>query len=123
MAEVETVDEVVFPDTYQVQHRWDFGTGVHTEFALDGSTVRSVPFTEADYTAWQTARGQGLSTAEATQRSLNDALAGALTDLQTLLDTSNATINAGPAPYIKAVARAERRIIMVLLRRFDAGTG
>ena len=43
----------------------------------------------------------------------------ALGELQALIDTTNATINAGPAPYIKGLARVLRLVIRLLLRRFD----
>lgn len=56
------------------------------------------------------------------EQQIKDALNTALADLQTLIDTLNATINSNPANAIKIVARAERRIIRILLRQFDATT-
>jgi hypothetical protein len=56
------------------------------------------------------------------EQQIKDALTTALADLQTLIDTLNSTINSNPANAIKIVARAERRIIRILLRQFDATT-
>lgn len=42
-----------------------------------------------------------------------------MTDLAALIDTPNATINAGPAPYVKVLARVLRLLIRAALRRFD----
>ena len=56
---------------------------------------------------------------EATRRTIEQKADAALGELQALLDTTNATINAGPAPYIKGLARVLRLVIRLLLRRFD----
>lgn len=56
------------------------------------------------------------------QRTIEEALDAALVDLQTLIDTPNATINSGPATAIKLLARVLRRVIRLLIRRLDATT-
>ena len=53
------------------------------------------------------------------QRTIEQALGDALAEVQTIIDATNATINAGPAPYIKIIARAVRRIIRLVIRRFE----
>lgn len=58
-------------------------------------------------------------TAATNKATIEQALSDALATLQAILDTPNATINAGPAPYIKDLARAQRRTIRLLIRRFD----
>jgi len=67
----------------------------------------------------KTAEQLAAETESANRQTIETALSDALTELQTLIDTTNATINAGPAPYIKALARALRRVIRLLIRRFD----
>ncbi len=56
---------------------------------------------------------------KANQRSIEQALANALGTLQTILDDTNANINANPAQRIKDEARALRRVIRLLIRKFD----
>jgi hypothetical protein len=53
------------------------------------------------------------------QATIEDALSTALTELQTLIATDNAVLRDNPAPALKIIARALRRIIRILLRRFD----
>ena len=56
---------------------------------------------------------------ETTRRTIEQKADAALGELQALIDTTNATINASPAPYIKGLARVLRLVIRLLLRRFD----
>ena len=56
---------------------------------------------------------------ETTRRTIEQKADAALGELQALLDTTNATINSSPAPYIKGLARVLRLAIRLLLRRFD----
>lgn len=58
---------------------------------------------------------------ETVRRTVEQRADKALGDLSTLIaGTTNATINAGPAPYIKTLARVLRLVLRLLLRRFDA---
>lgn len=61
-------------------------------------------------------------TGEQNEKTIKDALESSLGELQTLIDTPNSTINSGPAPYIKVLARAIRRIIRLLIRKLDGTT-
>lgn len=58
--------------------------------------------------------------AEKAEKTIEDALDTALTDLQTIIDTPNASLSAAPA--IKTIARAVRRLIRLQLRRLDGTT-
>lgn len=113
--------DIMYPDTYQIQHRWDTDTWVHTVFNLDGSVASESSFTQADLDAWLVARSDAMAQARTVERQVYDALEQDLLDLNTIIqDTSNATINANPAPYIKALARVTRHLIRMAIRRFDA---
>lgn len=112
--------EVVYPDSYQVWHRWDPNTWTHTVYNPDGTVSSEGPYVQADLDAWLTDRAASVVSAESVERQVESALAQDLIDLQTLLDTPNATINGGPAPYIKALARVLRHLVRMAIRRFDS---
>ena len=58
--------------------------------------------------------------ADATARAtIEQALDAALVTLQTVIDDTNPNINSNPAARIKDLARAQRRTIRLLIRRFD----
>jgi hypothetical protein len=89
-------------------------------FNLDGSVASESSFTQADLDAWLVARAANQEQANTVERQIRSALEQDLADLQTLIDTPNQTINAGPAPYIKALARVVRHLVRMAIRRFDA---
>jgi hypothetical protein len=57
--------------------------------------------------------------ADAAALTITQALNDALVALQAIIDDTNANINSSPASRIKDLARAERRVIRLLCRRFD----
>lgn len=103
---------------------WDDAASTYTEYAADGTTVT---LTRA-YTAVETLIKQGRdaqatagtnsNTLRAQAQTAIDELVADRAQLATLAGIANATINAGPAPYIKAVGasldRADRRLIQVI---------
>jgi hypothetical protein len=77
---------------------------------------------ERDYTPDENAAADAAAASaleETNRQTIEAALDATLADLQTLISTANADINASPAAYLKTVARAERRIIRLLVRRLD----
>ena len=58
----------------------------------------------------QTDAATAHETARTTVATILTDLDAEITRAQTVLDTTNATINSGPAPYIKDVARATKRV-------------
>jgi hypothetical protein len=96
-------------------YRWDDDSRTFTDYTVEPPASR--PYTEAENTeADEFAKAQ---TDEATRRTIEEALAQALTTMQALLDTPNATLNAGPGPFLKDLARVNRRVIRLLTRRLD----
>jgi hypothetical protein len=95
--------------------RYDDDTRTVTDYRVDPPTSRPYsPSENAD------TDGVLLDEAEAAaRRTIEEALASALTSMQAILDTPNATLNAGPAPYIKDLARVNRRLIRLVTRRLD----
>lgn len=103
-----------------LRERWDDVQRTYTEFDAAGEVVSSRP-----YTVEENARADAEAAAvvaDSNRVSIETALDDTLAELQTLVDTPNATINSGPAPYIKVLARALRRLIRLVLRRFDGTT-
>ena len=96
---------------------WDDATRTYHEY--DEASVETL--TRA-YTAQENADADArtaAATQDANRRTIEDKLDAAMTDVQTLLDTANATINAGPAPYIKTLARVARLLIRLVRRKLD----
>ena len=54
------------------------------------------------------------------KRSSEQKLTDGLAEIATLIATTNATINANPAAYIKDIARRQRLLIRVALERHEA---
>lgn len=102
--------------------RWDPFLGTHQTFAADGTVTFSESATQADAEAAARVLEQTAVTEQTNASQISTKLASTLDDLQTLIDTPNATINAGPAPYIKALARGMRLLIRLAIRRLDATT-
>lgn len=104
------------------QYRWRYDDTVrrYYEYAEDGTVLVDRPYTPAEV-ADADARelvAQQDSNAGVVTTKLSDALA----ELDTLIGTSNSTINGGPAPYVKALARILRLVLRALLRRFEGTT-
>jgi hypothetical protein len=95
--------------------RYDDDARIVTDYRTDPPTSRP-------YSARENAETDGVLRDEAeaaTERTIEDALASALAGMQAIIDTPNATLNAGPAPYIKDLARVNRRLIRLATRRLD----
>ena len=88
-----------------------------TFYALVDGALTSRPLTAEELRAM--VEDAAAAVVESTRRTIEQKAEAALGELQALIDTTNATINAGPAPYIKGLARALRLVIRLLLRRFD----
>lgn len=96
---------------------WDDPTRTYHEYDVAGVEVLIRPYTpgeNAELDARTVAEQQ-----DTNRRTIEDKLDAAVADVQTLLDASNATINAGPAPYIKTLARVARLLIRLARRKFD----
>jgi hypothetical protein len=93
-------------------------TRIATLYNATGAQTGTRPFTASENAIADAAAA--IATAETNRRTIETALADALVSLQTIIDTANAQINAPAA--IKDIARVNRRIIRLLIRRFDGTT-
>lgn len=107
---------------------WGYQETVHTRYDDVSRLAREyepggiVLIQERPFTAAENAIADAMATtlAEAANKAtIEQALSDALVEVQTIIDATNATINANAASYIKILARAARRIIRLLIRRFD----
>lgn len=103
-----------------LREEWDDDARTYTEYDEQGAEVSSRPYTAEENARADAEAAQAL--VESNRRTIEEALGAALATLQTTIDTANATINAGPAVYVKDIARIQRRIIRLLTRRFDGTT-
>lgn len=100
-----------------LREKWDDTSRTYTSWDATGAQTST-----RAYTAEENARADAeAATAlqDANRASIEDALATALAELQAIVDTANSTINGSPASYIKTLARAQRRVIRLVIRRFD----
>lgn len=105
------------PMPVEVHEEFDETARVVRTVTADGVLVSTRPFS-ADENA--TADAQVAAAADAAAvASIQEALVSSMTDLQTILDTAPATLNAGPAAAIKTLARTQRRAIRLLAHRLD----
>lgn len=88
-----------------------------TAYALVDGVVVARPLTAEELRAM--VEDAAAAVVGTTRRTIEQKADEALGNLATLIDTTNATINAGPAPYIKTLARVLRLVLRLLLRRFD----
>lgn len=103
-----------------LREEWDDDARMYTEYDEQGAVESTRP-----YTAEENARADAEAAETLEQdnkRTIEEALAVDLTAMQTIIDTANATINAGPAAYIKDIARAIRRLDRMALGQFDGTT-
>src|SRR6478609_5680456 len=104
----------------KISERWDPVTRVHTSYNAAGQVTASVPFTAAENAR---ADADALAATSATnQVSIETALSNDLATLQAIIDDTNANINQNPAQRIKDLARVQRRVIRLVIRRFDGTT-
>jgi len=99
------------PDlTEWVSEKHDDSTRTVTFYDEEGTVLREEPYTE-----------EQLAEAESrqVQRTIEEALGVALTELQAIIDDTNSNINTNPANRIKVLAKVQRRMIRLLTRRFD----
>lgn len=100
-----------------IREIWNDTDRIYVAYDEGGSPTLTRPYT-AEENAIADAEAQA-GQIESNRRAIEAALADALAELQTIVDATNATINAGPAPYIKILARAARRLIRLVIRRFE----
>lgn len=110
-----------------VRESWDDTAYTVTYYDAAGVLVDSTPENPnpRSYTAAEIAFADALAQdrlEEANARTIEQALTGDLTAMQTLIDTTNATINAGPAPFLKDIARAIRRLDRRALEDYSGTT-
>lgn len=118
MSAPRSVDYVKVIDGNGVTRQWwDDTTRTYHEYSAAGVETLARAYTTQE-NADADARAAA-TLADANRRSIEDKLDTAMAEVQTLLDTSNATINSGPAPYIKTLARVARLLIRLVRRRFD----
>ena len=86
----------------------------------DGVVLSTRPYT-TDENANADAQLQAAADAATIAQSAQ-ALGQALVDIQTIIDTPNATLNSSPAVAIKTLARAQRRLIRLAIRKLDGTT-
>lgn len=106
-------------DVYEdgvLAQRWDNEARTYTDYRTDPDTVRA-------YTPEENAAAEAAELA-ATEVIYEGDIVGKIVAIdmpamQALLDATNATINAGPAPYLKDIARAVRRLDRKVLRLLD----
>jgi hypothetical protein len=97
--------------------RWNDSARTVTTHGDTGAQLSSRPYTAAENSAADARIAQ--ATSNANRATIEQALADALTTLQSVIDDTNANINANPAARIKDLARVQRRAIRLLIRRFD----
>lgn len=108
------------PDHYQegrLVARWDDTTRVFRLWNILGAIIEERPYTTAENLAAEQRIAQAAE--DGNRATIEAALSQALIDLQTIIDSTNATINQNPAVAIKTVARGLRRTIRLVIRRFD----
>lgn len=95
-------------------------TRIATIYNTLGVQTGTRPFTPEENSL---ANAAALRATEAANRNTIElALADALIEVQATIDATNQQINSNPAAHIKVQARAIRRIIRLLIRRFDGTT-
>lgn len=97
---------------------WNDVARTYTEYDAAGAVVVTRPYT-TDENARADAEAAELALAN-NQASIEEALSAALVTLQTIIDTNNNQISAPAA--IKDISRALRRVIRLVIRRFDGTT-
>jgi pilus assembly protein TadC len=102
----------------EILAQWDDVTRIFTSWASGEPASRA--YTDVENAA---ADLRAVQDAEEANRQTIEAEAGdALTELQAIIDATNAQLNTNPAAHIKTLARVLRRIIRLVLRRFEATT-
>lgn len=105
-----------------LRKQWDDSVtpGVYTEWDAQGVQVLTRAFNsdEAARAATDALEDQQI----ANERTIEQALADSLATLQAIIDDTNANINANPAQRIKDLARSQRRVIRLVIRRFDGSS-
>lgn len=103
-----------------LRERWNDATRTYTSYNAAGVQTSTRPYTAAENAAADAEIAA--ASAETNRRSIETALETALAELQTTIDATNASINSNAAVHIKILARAARRIIRLLIRRYDGTT-
>lgn len=106
------------PEAAPPRIEWDDATRtVRTIDPVTGAVISTRPY-DASENANADAAAKAAADAAAEQ-AIRDALSAALTDLQAILDDTNANINSNPALRIKTLARSIRRVIRLQIRKLD----
>ena len=122
-----------FDHTGRLREQWDDTARTYRRWDASGALVEQRAYTTAENADADARAAQ--STAAANEATITDQVRAAIDALiasratikSTVLDPTNATINAGPAPYIKALAKAVRddeqtliRVCRLLSRQLDS---
>jgi hypothetical protein len=97
-------------------YEWDDDTRTYTDHTVDPPESR--PYSEEENARADASQQQ--AQAEANSAEITSDLDQALTDLQVIIDSDNATINDNPAGEIKDIARVVKKAIRKINERFEA---
>jgi hypothetical protein len=111
--------DAVYDETGTLLEQWDDEARTYSRWdGVDPAPVEIRPYTEAE-NADADARATA-ATEAANEATLEGELDAALTELQVIIDTSNAEINENPAGEIKDIARIVKKTIRKVNERFEA---
>jgi hypothetical protein len=99
-----------------LREKWDDSTRTYTAYDAAGAQTST-----RAYNAAENAEANAI-VALANGSTIDTNLAADLVTLQAMIDTTNATINASPAAYIKDLARVQRRIVRRVIGKLDGTT-
>lgn len=100
-----------------IRQWWDDTTRTYHEYNGAGVEVQERAYTTQEN---EMAEKRALAKQEdANRRTIEEALVASLASLQAIIDDTNANINANPAARIKDLARVQRRVIRLIMRRFQ----
>lgn len=98
--------------------QWDDETRTYTARDVSGTVTEQRPYTTAEN---EDADARATAVTEAAnEATLEDELDAALSELQVIIDTTNAEINSNPAGEIKDIARVLKKTIRKVNERFEA---
>jgi hypothetical protein len=103
-----------------LRQKWDDASRTYTAWDAAGVQTSTRAYTASENAAADAAATQ--LTLASNQSTIQTNLAQDLVAMQSIIDDTNANINASPAADIKSLARAMRRSIRMTLQQFDGTT-
>lgn len=100
-----------------ITERWDDSTRTYTSWDLSGTQLTQRPYTPAENSAADA--GMVQQQQQVNKSTIETNLEQDLATMQAIKDTDNAVIRNNPAPYIKDIATAVRRLIKMTLDDFS----